>query len=168
MNFKKILTISIILIALAVSIGVVCAESNGINMGKITSSNVNINNVEPIASPTNTPISGPGLSSSSSSSGEYNVDFSADAQVNISKMSEKDKKILTEAVNNGSGIIVLDITDGHSMTIELHQGGTMSIDGDTLSIQGTSSYTVPSSTGEIKLNSVGVKTSDNHLFTAKA
>ena len=45
MKFNKILTISIILMVLSISLGVACASSGPIDLGKITSSDFQIKEV---------------------------------------------------------------------------------------------------------------------------
>ena len=49
MNFRKILAISLILIALSISVTVVCAGQTNIDLGKITSSSIATANITVLA-----------------------------------------------------------------------------------------------------------------------
>lgn len=165
MNFKKILAIGLILIALSISVNAVCAGTTTVDLGKITSASVDVNGIT--ERPT---VSGPtfGTPSPSTPTKEYSVDFTANIQIDISKMSDADKDSFRKALDEGNNTLILNITDGNMrVSIELPNQGDVSIDGDTVNIGVSTSYTTHTNSGNPTLTSVGIRTGDNHLFVAK-
>lgn len=164
MNFKKVLAMTIILMVLSISVGAVIAGS-AIDMGKITSSDFSIGDVSskaPLSSPV--PV---GSSGSAGSTQLYDVEFTADAQIDISKMSEADKKLLTKAVEDKNTSLIFNLSGKADISVELFQGGEFSIDGDTLKVHASTSYTSIDGSTDVELKSVGLRSSDNQLFIAK-
>ncbi len=159
MNLNKILTIFIILMVLSISLSVVSADSSGpIDLGKITSSDMKIKDVSQKGSLPST--------MSSSFSELYDVDFTANFEIDISKMSDSDKKLLTKAVEDKNTSFILNLTSNHDITVELYNGADYSIDGNTLKINADSTYTSNDDSKDVTVRSIGLRSSDNQLFFA--
>lgn len=163
MNFNKLLTISIILMLFSVSLGVVSADSSGpIDLGKITTSDFEITDVTSKDS-----IPSPAPSTSIGSTNLYDVDFTAKFEIDISKMSDADKKLLTEAVDDENTSFILNLTSDHKISVEMYKGAEFSIDGDTLKIDASTYYTSIDNSKDVTVESVGLRSSDNQLFIAE-
>ena len=157
MNFKKILAISIILIALSLSLSAVSAGSP-IELGKIVSAPVEMGST----------TSGPSLPSGFGSSGvtQLNkVEFTANIQIDISKMSDGDKDLLKKAIEDDNKTVTLNGTADTSISITLYQGADLSIDGDTLNVAVSSNYSTAGEGGELEISSVEV-TGNSQTFVA--
>ena len=163
MNFNKILTISIILMVLSISVGVACASSGTIDLGEITSSDFQIKEVSSKNS-----MPSPMTSSPAPSTQLYDVDFTADFEIDTSKMSDADKKLLADAVKDKNTSFIMNMSsDNHKVTVELFQGADISLNGDTLKMGASSYYTSIDGSSDVTVDSVGLRTSDNQLFVAK-
>ena len=155
MNFKKILTISIILMVLSISLSVVSADSSdSIDLGEIKSSKLDILNVSK-----DTSIPGVGDS--------YSVDFNTDIEIDISKMNDTDKKLLTEAVKDKNTSFILNFTTASSsISFEMFEGAEFTLDGDTLKIHASSDYSSSDGSDDVEIEAVAIRSSDNHYFAA--
>lgn len=158
MNFNKILMISIMLMLLSISLGAVSAYSEPIKLGEITSSDFHVTDVSSKGSL-------PG-SMSSSSTELYNVNFTADIKIDISKMSDANKKLLIRAADDENTSLILNLTSDNAVSVELYQGSDFSIDGNTLKIHSSTFYTSTDESKDVTINSVGLRSSDNQLFVA--
>ena len=163
MNFNKILTISIILIVLSISLGAVSAVSSGdIDLGKITTSDFQITDVSSKNS-----MPSPMTSSPATSTQLYDVDFIANFEIDTSKMSDADKKLLADAVKDENTSFILNLTsDSHKVSVELFQGADISLNGDTLKIGASTYYTSIDPSSDVTVDTVALRTSDNQLFVA--
>ena len=165
MNFRKILAISLILIALSISVTVVCAGQTNIDLGKITSSSIDVNSINERPS---TPTPSIGAPTTDPQTTEYDVDYTANIQIDISNMSAENKDLLKKALDGNDATLVLNITHGNGkLSVEMHQGADMSLNGDILNIGVSSSYPSYSNSRNLTLTSVEIKTGDNHVFVAK-
>ncbi len=164
MNFNKIFTISLILMVLSISLGVACASSSEpIDLGEITSSDFQITGVSAKNS-----MPSPVTSSPAPSTQLYDVDFTANFEIDTSKMSDADKKLLTEAVKDKNTSFIMNMSsDNHKVTVELYQGADISLNGDTLKMDASTYYSSIDGSSDVKVDSVGLRTSDNQLFVAK-
>ena len=158
MNLKKIYAISIILIALSLSLGAISAGSP-IELGKIVSAPVEIDSVTPGSSV-------PSIVGGASSTPMNDIEFSSNIQIDISKMKDSDKDLLKKAIEDENKTVTLNTTSDHSISITLYQGVDLSIDGDNLNIEASSSFNTPGQPSSVKITSVEV-TGNGQTFVAK-
>ena len=147
---------------LSISLCAVSASSGNIDLGEITTSDFQITDVTSKGSMPSPVSSGPVTPSKL-----YDVDFTAHFEIDTSKMSDADKKLLTEAVNDGNTSFIINLTSDHKISVELYKGADFSLEGDTLKIDSSTYYTSIDGSRDVKVDTVGLRTRDNQLFVAE-
>lgn len=150
MKLKKILVFTIILITLCMAASVVSASLlEPIGIGEITKYNLDMTNFDEDTD---------------------EVDFTTNAEIDISDLSASDKKLLEDAIKDNDTAFILNLTAGSSVkiTIWAYQGvDDAHIDGDTLYVKHDSSYRSLMGSGmdDLDLTAVSFNTTDGQLFT---
>ena len=136
------------------------ADSNKIiKMGELTSSNVDISNIQEKS----TPLPGSGGSDFTLMS----FDYSADAVIDISKMSDSDRNALEKALLDKNTTLTLNMTsDSSSISMTMYQDiDSMTIEGDTLHVKDSGSQSTGDVSGSVELKAVELESSGVKFIT---
>ena len=148
MDFKKILKISMLLMVLCISLSMASA-ADVIYLGDIESDTVITSDA------THVPIG----------DGQYNLHYDADIVIDISSMSDADKKLLEDTVKGDNTTLMINMTaDDMGISTETYQGMQMSVEGNTLNIKDNGTLIASSETPDVEIESVGIKAADGTLF----
>lgn len=163
MDMKKILVFAAILMIAVTSLSIISASnSNTIVMGKITESSIEASNFVDSSLPT-----GPGMSSSASSK-MVTFDYTINAEIDISNMSDADKNALSKAIDGGNCSLVINMTDSSgSISMETYAGiDSINIEGNSLFIKDSDSMTASHfSADSVKITGIGLNDKGKHFVT---
>ena len=150
MNMKKILIACIVLLAIVSSLSFVSA-SDTILMGKVTNSEMNIDDA-------------------SSSASE--IKFDVNLEVDLSEMSDSDRKLLDAAIKDNDTALIINFTCGDSIKIAIWNYQAMkdiSIENNTLYVKNhTDTYTLGTGVeaNNLKISGMSLNTTKGQMFDA--
>ena len=148
MNFKKILTIALILATICITLTAISASNiETIEMGKITKGTVGI----------------------SHSSGESDETYDFDIEVDISKLSDSDKKTLEDIIKDDGTVFVVNATSNTGkVTFSDYMGiDEAYINGNTLVIKNSLKLPyVGGSQDSYQIDTISLNTTDGVTYTA--